>query len=60
MSNLAQLLTLEPDAVVVDKYGGSEFTVAEVASLVISMVEIDTGEDIETFCERFVPKGPTS
>jgi len=47
------VLMLKPDSVVIDKYSGAEFTVAEVLQLVSAMIRTDSIDSIHRFCERF-------
>lgn len=56
-SHIKRLMTMKPEAEVVDKYGGAVFTIAEVTCLITAMMHTDTKETIEQFCERFVVEG---
>lgn len=53
---MQRIMTMKPETVLVDKYGGADFTVKELSSLIVSMMHTDTKEDIDRFLERFVPK----
>lgn len=56
MDHMQRIMTMKPETVLVDKYGGADFTVKELSSLIVSMMHTDTKEDIDRFLERFVPK----
>lgn len=57
MSEVKKLLLMRPETIVVDKYGGAEFTIVEITQMVGAMLATDSNEEIEKFCERFVVKG---
>lgn len=59
MSKLTDLLSQAPETVVVDKYSGAEFTVAELTPMIGKMVQTDTYATVQEFCGRFEAK-PTS
>lgn len=61
MSSKRMILAQKPEAIYVDKYGGAEFTVAEITRMVAEMLRTDSPETIDQFLDRFEPQGsPTS
>ncbi len=56
MGEMKNVITAKPGTIFVDKYGGADFTVEELATLVVSMMTTDTKEDCDKFFERFIPK----
>lgn len=59
MDHMQRIMTMKPETVLVDKYGGADFTVTELSSLIVSMMHTDTKEAINDFLERFVDKSET-
>lgn len=58
MDHMQRIMTMKPETVLVDKYGGADFTVTELSSLIVSMMHTDTKEAINDFLERFVERLP--
>lgn len=59
MDHMKRIMTMKPETVLVDKYGGADFTVTELSSLIVSLMHTDTKEAINDFLERFVDKSET-
>jgi len=56
MSHMTRVLSMKPETIVVDKYGGAEFTVKEVAKLAMPILLTDSKKAADEFCERFERK----
>lgn len=58
MDHMKRIMTMKPETVLVDKYGGADFSVKELSSLIVSLMQTDTKESINDFLERFVERLP--
>ena len=56
MDHMKRIMTMRPETVLVDKYGGADFTVNELSAMIVYMMQTDTKEAINDFLERFVDK----